>query len=140
MEGHVVRMDKNRTTKKDFSVQPIGTRRKARQNLRWINGLEKDLLILRTKNWRTLAGKGWPGKGFLRRPRLTLGSQTTEEGRICLNIQTLCMKLRILSKWDELTTSENNNLARSCHFMGTIPIKYSKTSFIRINWYRTPFG
>ncbi|GFU50825.1 uncharacterized protein TNCV_2495291 [Trichonephila clavipes] len=48
--GQVVRMDENRTTKKVFNVQPIDTRRKSRPNLRWIDGLEKDLLVLRTKN------------------------------------------------------------------------------------------
>ncbi|GFU34619.1 hypothetical protein TNCV_1993401 [Trichonephila clavipes] len=52
--GQVVRMDEDRTTKKVFNAQPIGTRRKARSNLRWIDGLKKDILVLRTKNWRTL--------------------------------------------------------------------------------------
>ncbi|GFW91625.1 uncharacterized protein TNCV_4500441 [Trichonephila clavipes] len=33
-EGHVVRMDEDRTTKKVFNAQPIGTRRKVRPNLR----------------------------------------------------------------------------------------------------------
>ncbi|GFU31869.1 uncharacterized protein TNCV_1111301 [Trichonephila clavipes] len=32
--GHVVRMDEDRTTKKAFNAQPIGTRRKGRPNLR----------------------------------------------------------------------------------------------------------
>ncbi|GFX01581.1 uncharacterized protein TNCV_3970841 [Trichonephila clavipes] len=53
--GHIVRMDKNRTTKKVFNAQPILTRRKGRPNLKCLDGLEKDLLVLRTKNWRTLA-------------------------------------------------------------------------------------
>ncbi|GFX59530.1 uncharacterized protein TNCV_2034581 [Trichonephila clavipes] len=43
--GHVIRMNEDRTTKKVFSAQPIGTRRKGRPNLRWIDGLEKDLLV-----------------------------------------------------------------------------------------------
>ncbi|GFX55454.1 hypothetical protein TNCV_267421 [Trichonephila clavipes] len=65
--------EENRTTKKVFNAQPIDTRRKGRPNLRWIDGLEKDLLVLRTNNWRTLAiEEGWHGKGFLRRPRPTL--------------------------------------------------------------------
>ncbi|GFU09033.1 uncharacterized protein TNCV_1318991 [Trichonephila clavipes] len=55
--GHVIRMDENRITKKVFNAQPIGTRRKGRPNLRWIDGIEKDLLVLRTMNWRTLAGR-----------------------------------------------------------------------------------
>ncbi|GFX95670.1 uncharacterized protein TNCV_4885961 [Trichonephila clavipes] len=53
--GHVVRMDENRTTKQVFNAQTIGTQRKVRANLRWIDDLEKDLLVLRTKNWRILA-------------------------------------------------------------------------------------
>ncbi|GFU18836.1 uncharacterized protein TNCV_1085751 [Trichonephila clavipes] len=47
--GHVVRMDENRTTKKVFNAKSTGIRRKGRKNLRWIDGLEKDLLVLRTK-------------------------------------------------------------------------------------------
>ncbi|GFU60191.1 uncharacterized protein TNCV_4248951 [Trichonephila clavipes] len=52
-------MDKDRTTKKVFVCQPIGTRSQpiGRPNFRWIDGLEKELLVLRTKNWRTPAGK-----------------------------------------------------------------------------------
>ncbi|GFV65494.1 uncharacterized protein TNCV_1737311 [Trichonephila clavipes] len=55
--GHVIRMNEDRTTKKVFNAQPIGTLRKGRPNLKWIDGLEKDLLVLRTRNWRTLARK-----------------------------------------------------------------------------------
>ncbi|GFW46088.1 hypothetical protein TNCV_3277051 [Trichonephila clavipes] len=39
--------------------------KEGRPNLRWIDCLEKDLLVLRIKNWRTLAREGWPGKDFL---------------------------------------------------------------------------
>ncbi|GFV17124.1 hypothetical protein TNCV_3632871 [Trichonephila clavipes] len=39
--GFKSRMD--RTTKRDINAQPIGTRRKGRPNLRWIDGLEMDL-------------------------------------------------------------------------------------------------
>ncbi|GFU80602.1 uncharacterized protein TNCV_534761 [Trichonephila clavipes] len=55
--GYVVKKDANRTTRKVFSAQLIGTRRKGRPNLRWIYGLEKALLVWRTKNFRTLARK-----------------------------------------------------------------------------------
>ncbi|GFV91057.1 uncharacterized protein TNCV_1249391 [Trichonephila clavipes] len=67
--GHVVRMDENRTTKKVFNAQPIRTRRKGRANLRWIDGLEKDLLVLRTKNWRTLARRRLTWKRLLDRAK-----------------------------------------------------------------------
>ncbi|GFW39008.1 uncharacterized protein TNCV_1830001 [Trichonephila clavipes] len=53
--GHIVRMDENRTTKKVFKAQPIDTPRKSSPNLRSTDSQEKDLLVLRTKNWRTLA-------------------------------------------------------------------------------------
>ncbi|GFV01151.1 uncharacterized protein TNCV_1010721 [Trichonephila clavipes] len=62
-------MDENRTTKKVFNAQPIGTRRKGRPNLRWIDDLEKDLLILRTKNWRTLARRRLAWKRLLEKAR-----------------------------------------------------------------------
>ncbi|GFU11080.1 uncharacterized protein TNCV_4970041 [Trichonephila clavipes] len=51
------RMDEDLTTKKVFNAQPIGTRKKGRLNLRWTDGLEKDLLALRTKTWRRLTCK-----------------------------------------------------------------------------------
>ncbi|GFW51175.1 uncharacterized protein TNCV_3594571 [Trichonephila clavipes] len=42
-------MNEDRTTKKVFNAQPIGPRRKGRPNFRWIDGLDKDLLVLRTR-------------------------------------------------------------------------------------------
>ncbi|GFU82897.1 uncharacterized protein TNCV_266941 [Trichonephila clavipes] len=58
-------MGEDRTTKKVFNAQPIGTRRKGRSNLRWIDGLEKDLLVSRTRNWKTLAGRRLSWKRLL---------------------------------------------------------------------------
>ncbi|GFW80939.1 uncharacterized protein TNCV_3780181 [Trichonephila clavipes] len=55
MGRSLVRIDENRTTEKVFNAQSIDTRKKGRPNLRWIDGLEKGLLVLRTKNWITLA-------------------------------------------------------------------------------------
>ncbi|GFV13862.1 uncharacterized protein TNCV_523411 [Trichonephila clavipes] len=55
--GQVVRVDEDRTTKKVFNAQPVGARGIGRPNLRWIDGLEKVVLVLRTNNWRTLAGR-----------------------------------------------------------------------------------
>ncbi|GFT12574.1 uncharacterized protein TNCV_5093691 [Trichonephila clavipes] len=80
--GHVVRMDEDRTTEKVFNAQPIDTRRKGRLNFRWIDRLKKkDFLVLRTKNWRTLAGRRLAWKGFLIRLRPIMGCRATEEGR-----------------------------------------------------------
>ncbi|GFY13502.1 ATP-dependent DNA helicase [Trichonephila clavipes] len=84
--GHVIKISEDRTTRKVFNAQPIGTRRKGRPNHRWIDGLEKDLLDLRTRKWRTLAERRLAcGKGFLRRPRSTLGCHGTEEGGMFRN-------------------------------------------------------
>ncbi|GFX88513.1 hypothetical protein TNCV_2279811 [Trichonephila clavipes] len=55
---------KTAPVKKVFNTQPIGTRRKDMPNCRWIDGLEKDL-VLRTKNWRTLAERWLACKRFL---------------------------------------------------------------------------
>ncbi|GFX19128.1 hypothetical protein TNCV_3012721 [Trichonephila clavipes] len=75
-------MNEDRTTKKVFNAQPIGTRRKGRPNLRWIDSLEKDLLVLRTKNRRTLAVRKLDcEKGLLRRPMSTLGCRPIKERR-----------------------------------------------------------
>ncbi|GFX11051.1 uncharacterized protein TNCV_2246281 [Trichonephila clavipes] len=51
-------MNEDRTTEKIFNAQPIGVRRKGRPNLKWIDGLEKDRLVLRARNWRT-GRLGW---------------------------------------------------------------------------------
>ncbi|GFV14622.1 hypothetical protein TNCV_1775731 [Trichonephila clavipes] len=54
-------MNEHRTNKKVFNTQAMGTRRNGRPNLRWIDVLEKDLLVLRTRNWKTLDCHGWLG-------------------------------------------------------------------------------
>ncbi|GFU98007.1 uncharacterized protein TNCV_232841 [Trichonephila clavipes] len=70
-------MNDNHTAKKVFIAQPTGIRRKSRQNLIWIDGLEKDLPVLRTKNWRTVSRRRLAWK----RQRTSLGCRATEEGR-----------------------------------------------------------
>ncbi|GFW39812.1 uncharacterized protein TNCV_2419781 [Trichonephila clavipes] len=67
--SHVIRINEHRTTKKVSNAQPIGTRRKGRPNLRWIDGVEKDLLVLRTRTWRTLARKRLAWKRLLEKTR-----------------------------------------------------------------------
>ncbi|GFX85304.1 uncharacterized protein TNCV_2675791 [Trichonephila clavipes] len=58
-------MNKDRTTKRVLNAQPIGTRRKGRPNLRGINGIEKDLLVLRFRNWSELVGRRLAWKRLL---------------------------------------------------------------------------
>ncbi|GFW46458.1 uncharacterized protein TNCV_4811461 [Trichonephila clavipes] len=55
--GLVFRMDEDHTTKKVFNAKPIGTRGKGRPNLRWIDCLEKDLLVLRNKKLENTSRK-----------------------------------------------------------------------------------
>ncbi|GFS85624.1 uncharacterized protein TNCV_2794581 [Trichonephila clavipes] len=68
-------MNEDRTTKNVFNAQPIGTRKRGRPNLRRIDGLENDLLVLRTRNWITLAGRRLAWKRLLEKvkahPRLS---------------------------------------------------------------------
>ncbi|GFW92195.1 uncharacterized protein TNCV_3540811 [Trichonephila clavipes] len=71
-----ISIDENHT--KMYNV----TRRRSRPNLRWIDGPEKYLPVVRTKNWRTLAGRRLAWKRLLlRRSRPTLGCRVTAEGR-----------------------------------------------------------
>ncbi|GFU24336.1 uncharacterized protein TNCV_942301 [Trichonephila clavipes] len=62
-------MNEDRPTKKVFNAQPIGTRRKGRPNLRWIDVLEKDILVLRTRLWRKLVGRRLTWKRLLEKAK-----------------------------------------------------------------------
>ncbi|GFV13855.1 uncharacterized protein TNCV_523341 [Trichonephila clavipes] len=75
--GHVVRLDEDRTTKKVLNTQPIGLRRKSTSNLRWIDGLEKYLLVLRTKSWKTLAGRRLAWKRLLEKAKAYPGLRSS---------------------------------------------------------------
>ncbi|GFU12336.1 uncharacterized protein TNCV_2748391 [Trichonephila clavipes] len=68
-------MSEDRATKKVFIAEPIDTPRKGRSNLRWIDGLEKDL-VLRARNWRTLAGRRLDWKKLLEKAK-------THPGLLC---------------------------------------------------------
>ncbi|GFW50936.1 hypothetical protein TNCV_3592181 [Trichonephila clavipes] len=50
-------MDGDHHAKKSLQCPTNCTWRKVKPKFRWIDGPEKDLLDLRTKNWRTLAGR-----------------------------------------------------------------------------------
>ncbi|GFX71746.1 uncharacterized protein TNCV_4131921 [Trichonephila clavipes] len=79
-------MNADAPLKKVFNVQPIGTQKKGRPDLRWNNGLEKDLLVLRTKNWRTQLGRRLTWKRLLEKAKAHPGCRATEEGRKTLNL------------------------------------------------------
>ncbi|GFS95152.1 uncharacterized protein TNCV_2704981 [Trichonephila clavipes] len=67
-------MNEDSITKKVFNAQPMGTRRKGRPNFKRIDGLEKDLLVLRTGNWRTLAGRRLAWKRLLEKISISISS------------------------------------------------------------------
>jgi hypothetical protein len=52
--GHVLRMNDEEPTKKLMLGKPDGTRRRRRPKLRLIDGLEKDLHIISTRNWKNI--------------------------------------------------------------------------------------
>ncbi|GFX25641.1 hypothetical protein TNCV_2082761 [Trichonephila clavipes] len=53
--GHLARMNEDRCCKKIFLAKPMGNRPQDRPSLRWIDYVEKDLKILKVKNWKTVA-------------------------------------------------------------------------------------
>ncbi|GFW83173.1 hypothetical protein TNCV_3237201 [Trichonephila clavipes] len=74
-------MNEDRTTKKAFNAQLISTRRKGASNLRWIDDLDKYILVLRTSNSKALAGVRLAWKRLLKKTKAHLGCRTNEEGR-----------------------------------------------------------
>ncbi|GFS95504.1 hypothetical protein TNCV_814541 [Trichonephila clavipes] len=64
---HVVRKDEDRTTKKVFRTN--WHTEKWQVKVRWFDSLEKDLRVLRAKNWRTLAGRRLAWKWFLEKAK-----------------------------------------------------------------------
>ncbi|GFV82500.1 uncharacterized transposon-derived protein F52C9.6 [Trichonephila clavipes] len=53
--GHLARMNEDRCCKKIFLAKPMGNRSWDMPPLRWIDCVEKDLNILKVKNWKTVA-------------------------------------------------------------------------------------
>ncbi|GFY12478.1 putative DD41D transposase [Trichonephila clavipes] len=83
--------------KKVFNDQPIDTRKKGWPNLRWIDGQEKDLLLSRTKNWRTLAGRRLAWKRFLEKAKALPGLLSLSGKKEVLK-QNRVLKNRVLFK------------------------------------------
>ncbi|GFS78504.1 hypothetical protein TNCV_3147571 [Trichonephila clavipes] len=55
MGWSLARMNEDRCCKKIFLAKPIGNRPRGRLPLRWIGCVDKDLNILKVKNWKTVA-------------------------------------------------------------------------------------
>ncbi|GFV16178.1 hypothetical protein TNCV_3379421 [Trichonephila clavipes] len=67
--GHVIRMDEGHLAENVFNSQTFFTRRTDCPNLRWIYGLENDLLVLKTKNWRAIPGRSLTCERLLEKPK-----------------------------------------------------------------------
>ncbi|GFS68608.1 hypothetical protein TNCV_4585061 [Trichonephila clavipes] len=124
-------MDEDRTIKKVFNAQPIGRQRKGRTNLRWIDGPEKDLLALRTKNWRTLAerwlfekAKSHPG---LERER----SIWSRQHRVGVIDGVWCRQLRVLvaALWDKKLAFRTRERRKILDFYGRTATQGEKEIF-----------
>jgi hypothetical protein len=48
-------MDKRRVVKKIFDSKPEGRRKVGRPRLRWLDGVEDDLRVMKIKRWRKKA-------------------------------------------------------------------------------------
>jgi hypothetical protein len=57
LAGHLVQMNNDRTLKKTFNTKPDGARSVGRPKLRWEDGVDQDMRILRVKNWKKVALK-----------------------------------------------------------------------------------
>ncbi|KAJ4432373.1 hypothetical protein ANN_20992 [Periplaneta americana] len=53
--GHVMRMDASEPCKRIILTNPGDKRRRGRPHLRWIDGVEEDLVRMGYRNWRTVA-------------------------------------------------------------------------------------
>ena len=67
--GHIIRMNKERSTQKIFLARPCGTRARGRPSLRWVDCLERDLTTLRVINWKTMARKREAWRKILEKAR-----------------------------------------------------------------------
>ncbi|GFW62687.1 hypothetical protein TNCV_2624501 [Trichonephila clavipes] len=68
-------MIEDRRFQKTFLAKPMGNRPRGRPPLRWIDCFEKDVKILKVKNWKTVA----KSRDTWRRPGPTQGCQVSED-------------------------------------------------------------
>ncbi|GFV12776.1 hypothetical protein TNCV_1367461 [Trichonephila clavipes] len=74
--GHLARMNEDCCYKKIFVVKPMGNRPQGKPSLRRIDCVEKDINILKVKNWKTVA-KNRDARGkLLEKARAQTGSSS----------------------------------------------------------------
>ncbi|GFW37604.1 hypothetical protein TNCV_4028001 [Trichonephila clavipes] len=87
MAGHLAKMNEDRCCKKIFLAMPMGNSPRADSPLRWIDCVEKDLKILRVKNWKKFLKVEMSGKDFWR-PGSTQGCRAIKEDVLKHNFST----------------------------------------------------
>jgi len=68
--GHLERMEEHRMSKKIFTQEMEGTRRRGRPRKRWKEEVERDLQVL---GWRELVADRKKGRTLFDRPKPTVG-------------------------------------------------------------------
>jgi len=71
--GHLVRMNNDRTLKKIFDTKADGVRSVGRPKLRWEDGVDQYMRILRVKNWKKVAVNREEWAKFLKKARAHQG-------------------------------------------------------------------
>ena len=71
--GHLERMEEDRMTKKIFTQELEGARRRGRPRKGWKEGVERDLQVLGVRRWRELVADRKNGKIFFDRPKPRVG-------------------------------------------------------------------
>ncbi|GFS82931.1 hypothetical protein TNCV_1568171 [Trichonephila clavipes] len=77
--GHLARMNEDRSYKKIFLAKPMGNRPRRRLPLRWIDCVEKDINILKVKNWKTVTKSRDAWRKLLEKARTHPGLRAIEE-------------------------------------------------------------
>jgi len=71
--GHLERMEENRMTKKIFTQELEGTRRRGRPRKRWEEEVERDLQVLGVRRWRELVADKKEWKNIVRQAKAHSG-------------------------------------------------------------------
>jgi hypothetical protein len=71
--GHLERMEENRMSKKIFTRELEGTRRRGRPRKRWREEVERDLQVLGVRRWRDLVIYREKWRGIVRQAKAHSG-------------------------------------------------------------------
>ena len=71
--GHVERMEEDRITKKIFTQELEGTRRRGTPRKRWKEEVERDLQVLEVRRWRELVADSKKWKDIVRQAKADSG-------------------------------------------------------------------